>query len=169
MTTVETRSDRIHRRFEIAVIAILRIVLAIVIALAIIELCLIILDAISVNFVRREIDGAAGIQSIPDLQRAVQRAFAAVLLVILGLELLETLRTYFVEHRTRLRVIFVVAMIAVGRHIIQLDFDHITGALLAGIAVLVLTLSASYYLMTRFALVDPSAAGPQPSRDAGTP
>ncbi len=147
--------------------AILQVILAIVISLAIVELCLIIFDAITVNFLRRDVGDAAGIQSIPDLQRAVQRAFAAVLLVILGLELLETVRTYFVEHRARLRVIFIVAMIAVGRHIIQLDFEHTTGALLAGVAVLVLALSASHYIMTRFALDDPSSAGHKPSRDAG--
>lgn len=154
MTTVETRAQRIHRRFAVAVVATLQIILAIVIVLAIVELCLIIFDAITVNFLDSESTDAAGISSIPDLQRAVQRAFAAVLLVILGLELLETLRTYFVEHRTRLRVIFVVAMIAVGRHIIQLDFEHVDGALLAGIGALVLALSASYYLITRFVSVD---------------
>ena len=54
----------------------------------------------------------------------LQRGFGGVLVVLLGLELLDTLKAYFSEHHIRVEVIIVVAMIAVGRHIIQLDFEH---------------------------------------------
>jgi uncharacterized membrane protein (DUF373 family) len=46
------------------------------------------------------------------------------LTVILALELLETLKAYFAEHRVRLEVILIVSIIAVGRHALEIDFDH---------------------------------------------
>jgi len=85
--------------------------------------------------------------SIDVIQDAIQRVFAGVLLLMLGLELLETLKTYFQHYHIRTEVILVVAMIAVGRHIIQFDFEHASGSVLAGIAMLMLALSASYYLV----------------------
>ena len=89
------------------------------------------------------------IQSGPELQARVQNAFGGALLVLLGLELLETVRTYFVEHRVRLEVIMIVAMIAVSRHIITIDFEHADGLWLLGVAALVVALGAAYYLVRR--------------------
>jgi uncharacterized membrane protein (DUF373 family) len=89
------------------------------------------------------------IESAPELQLQVQNAFGGVLLVLLGLELLETVRTYFAEHRVRLEVIMIVAMIAVSRHIITIDFEHTDGLWLVGVAALVTALGAAYYLIRR--------------------
>ena len=89
------------------------------------------------------------IDSAPELQMRVQNAFGGALLVLLGLELLETVRTYFAEHRIRLEVIMIVAMIAVSRHIITIDFEHADGLWLVGVASLVVALGAAYYLIKR--------------------
>lgn len=89
------------------------------------------------------------IHSSSEFQMKVQRAFGGALLVLLGLELLETVRTYFTEHRIRLEVIMVVALIAVSRHIIVIDFEHASGLWLAGVASLVIALGAAYYLVRR--------------------
>jgi uncharacterized membrane protein (DUF373 family) len=96
------------------------------------------------------------LSTIPLLTEAVQRGFAGVLLVVLGLELLETLRVYFTHHRVRLEIILVVAIIAVGRHVINLDFHHADGASIAGIGALVLALTGGYYLVRKS---EASAAG----------
>ena len=87
------------------------------------------------------------INSVGEVQSAVERVFAGVLLLLLGLELLETLKTYFSDYHVRIEVILIVAMIAVGRHIVQIDFEHIAPAALAGVAMLILALSISYYLV----------------------
>jgi uncharacterized membrane protein (DUF373 family) len=89
------------------------------------------------------------IDSAPEFQMRVQRAFGGALLVLLGLELLETVRTYFTEHRIRLEVIMIVAMIAVSRHIITIDFEDADGIWLVGVASLVVALGAAYYLVKR--------------------
>jgi uncharacterized membrane protein (DUF373 family) len=88
-------------------------------------------------------------QTTLDLQEGVQRAMAGVFVVLLGLELLETLKTYATHHRFRLEVVLVVGAIAVARHIIQLDFHHTDGAFLAGLGVLIASLVIGYYFLQR--------------------
>jgi len=100
---------------------------------------------ILVLLVFREIGRSWGqIDSIAELQQAVQELFAGVLLVVLGLELLDTLRNYFIEHRFRVEFLISVALIAVARHIIQLDYEHTSPWLVMAIALLTFSLAASY-------------------------
>jgi uncharacterized membrane protein (DUF373 family) len=87
------------------------------------------------------------IDSVPELMKAVQTAFSGVLLIILGLELMETLRVYFKSHRIRLETILAVAIIAVGRHVINLDVEHMPGSSLIGVAAVVLALTGGYFLV----------------------
>ena len=96
----------------------------------------------------------ADIDTIPLLTESVQRAFSGVLLIVLGLELLETLRVYFTHHRVRLEIILVVAIIAIGRHVINLDFEHMSGAAIAGIAALIVALTGGYFLVRKAGSAD---------------
>lgn len=157
MSAQNTSLDRLQSLLAVAIVRVLQLILLVVISVAVVELCMLIYDAIARNFFAASAAEGGPISSVPDLQRAVQRAFAAILLVILGLELLETLRTYFTEHRMRLQIIIVVALIAVGRHVIQLDFEHLSGGVLAGIGVLIIALAGSYYLMSAALKVAPRA------------
>ena len=108
--------------------------LGIVAAIAIVVLLLI----------RRVPQAATDIDNIADLQAAIQALFAGVLLVVLGLELMDTLRNYFIEHRLRVELLISVALIAVARHVIQLDYEHSNPWLVAAMGFLVLSLTASY-------------------------
>ena len=87
---------------------------------------------------------ATEIDNVAELQQAIQSLFAGVLLVVLGLELMETLRNYFIEHRLRVELLICVALIAVARHVIQLDYEHSQPWLVVAIGFLVLSLAASY-------------------------
>ena len=57
---------------------------------------------------------------------------------------MDTLRNYFIEHRMRVELLISVALIAVARHVIQLDYEHAEPWLVAAMAFLVLSLTASY-------------------------
>ena len=69
--------------------------------------------------------------------------------MLLGLELIDTLKVYFAEHNIRTEVILIVAMIAVGRHIIQVDYHHTGGLELIGIATIMIALAVSYFLVKK--------------------
>jgi uncharacterized membrane protein (DUF373 family) len=133
--------ERALRLFERGVLVAAQILLVLVIAAALVQLWYLFVVALR--------DRVGDITTIPLLTEAVQRAFAGVLLIVLGLELLETLRVYFMHHRVRLEFILVVAIIAVGRHVINFDFEHATGATIAGIAALIVALTAGYYLVRK--------------------
>jgi uncharacterized membrane protein (DUF373 family) len=91
----------------------------------------------------------ATLESAGGLQVALQNVFGGVLLVLLGLELIDTLKVYFAEHSIRTEVILIVAMIAVGRHIIQIDYEHTSGLELIGMATIMVALAASYFLVKK--------------------
>lgn len=91
------------------------------------------------------------ITDVQHLQKALQRGFAGILLVLIGLELLETLRAYLHDRHVRLEIVLLVAVIALGRHIIQIDVEHVSAASLLGIAALMLALTGGYYLIRRLA------------------
>ena len=127
---------RLSLLFDTWVLWILRGIMALGIGTALLILVLLVF---------REIGRSWGqIDSVTELQEAVQALFAGVLLVVLGLELLDTLRNYFIEHRFRVEFLISVALIAVARHIIQLDYEHASPWLLMAIALLIFSLAASY-------------------------
>jgi uncharacterized membrane protein (DUF373 family) len=123
-------------QFDLWVLRILRAILA----LGILGAIGVILWLLIRHFSR----AVAEIETIADLQDAVQALFAGILLVVLGLELMDTLRNYFIEHRLRVELLLSVALIAVARHVIQLDYEHVSPWLVVGIAFLTLSLAASY-------------------------
>ena len=129
--------------FDLWVLRILRVMLALGITAAL---------AMLVLLVGREIGRSwSQIDSIAELQEAVQALFAGVLLVVLGLELMDTLRNYFIEHRFRVEFLISVALIAVARHVVQLDYEHTSPSLMGAIALLVFALAASYVGIRAFA------------------
>jgi len=77
------------------------------------------------------------------------RIFGFFLLVLIGMELLATIRMYIEEDTIHVELVMVVALIAVSRKIIVLDYDKTDATTVLGIAALILALSAGYYLIKR--------------------
>ena len=102
-----------------------------------------------VLFVQNIYTRLAEIHSVESLLPAMQKVFASVLVVLLGLELAETMKAYFSRHEIRVEVILIVAIVAVGRHIIQIDFEHTPGVQIVGISALILSLTGGYFLVKR--------------------
>ena len=75
--------------------------------------------------------------------------FGLILLILIGVELVETIKAYFVEHVVHVEVVIEVALIAVARKVIILDVKTLEPMLLFAIAALVIALSAGYYLEKR--------------------
>lgn len=71
--------------------------------------------------------------------------FGFFMMVLIGLELLETIKAYFDENRVHAEVVFLVAMVAVTRKVIILDYDKFTALQLAGVAGLIIALGIGYF------------------------
>ncbi len=87
--------------------------------------------------------------SVEFLHQMLDRTFGGVLIVFLGLELLETFKVYFKDQEVRVEAVIVVAIIAVGRHVIEVDLEHTPGFVLIGIAALLIALTSGYFLIKR--------------------
>jgi len=123
-------------KFERTVTAVLLVMLAVVVVLALIDLGWLLIQDI--------LKPPLFILEVADLLEI----FGFFLLVLIGLELLETVKCYYLEGRIELKVIFSVALIAIGRKIIILEPSKYSGMTLIGIGVIILSLVAGYYVVT---------------------
>jgi len=74
--------------------------------------------------------------------------FGMFLLVLIGVELLETVKMYLNKKTVHVEVVFTVAMIAIARKVVILDVKALSSLTLIGIGAIILALSAGYYLLT---------------------
>ncbi len=75
--------------------------------------------------------------------------FGFLLMVLIGLELVETIKIYLEQDVFRVEVVVLVAIIAVARKIIVIDYDSVSYEMLLSIAALMIALSAGYFLLKR--------------------
>jgi uncharacterized membrane protein (DUF373 family) len=75
--------------------------------------------------------------------------FGMFLLVLIGVELLVTVKMYLTKKTVHVEVVFTVAMIAIARKVIILDVKELSSLTLIGIGVIIFALSAGYYLVRR--------------------
>jgi len=71
--------------------------------------------------------------------------FAYFLLVLIGVELLETLKAYIKKDVIHVRVVIEVALIAMARKVIVEEPDNVSSLTLFGIASLILALGLAFY------------------------
>lgn len=122
------------KKFERFVTGVLIVMMVVVIALALIELgWMLIKDVLKPPILILEIQDLLEI-------------FGFFLLVLIGIELLETIKCYYVEGKIELKVIFTVALIALGRKIIIMEPGKYGGPTLIGIGVVILALVAGYFV-----------------------
>lgn len=75
--------------------------------------------------------------------------FGLFLLVLIGIELMHSVKTYIVRREFHLETVVTVAIIAVARKIIVLEPKELPQGTLLGIAALVLALAVAYYVVRR--------------------
>lgn len=75
--------------------------------------------------------------------------FGHFLLVLIGIELLHTMKLYIVQRAFHIETVLGVALIATARKIILLEPKELPEGTLLGTAVIVLALSLGYYLVRR--------------------
>ena len=81
--------------------------------------------------------------------KEMMEVFGLILMVIIGLELLETIKAYLDKQVIHVEVVLLVALVAVARKIIILDYKEITPEMLMAVAMLVLALSAGFWVIRK--------------------
>lgn len=122
------------KQFERFIVAALILMMAAVILLSVGELTWILIqDVMSPPVLILEID-------------ELLELFGLFLLVLIGLELLETIKNYYTEGKIELTVIFTVALIALARKIIILEPDKYDPVTLVGMGIMILALVCGYWV-----------------------
>src|SRR5690554_3709929 len=80
--------------------------------------------------------------------------FGAFLLVLIGIELLDTIKVYLRRNLVHVEVVVLVAIIALARKIVVLRLDEYSGEMLLGLAAMITALAVAYYLIRRAGLME---------------
>ncbi|MGD9045526.1 MAG: phosphate-starvation-inducible PsiE family protein [Desulfobacterales bacterium] len=91
--------------------------------------------------------------------------FAFFLMVLIGLELVQTTKMYLEEDVFHVEVVVLVAIIAVARKIIIIDYYEISFEMLFGVAALMIALSIGYFLLKKATMPCPKEDGADPEQD----
>ncbi len=139
------------RTFEHLIIRALIYMMAIIILISTVELgYLLIKDIISSPMFFLEID-------------ELLELFGFFLLILIGIELMETIKAYLQDQVVHSEIVLEVALIAIARKVIILDFKEYDSTVILGIAALIIAISASYFIIRRKIRVD--IAKCQPTRE----
>jgi uncharacterized membrane protein (DUF373 family) len=133
-------------RFEHVITYVLMALLMVVVAISTAELAWMLF---------RDLNWARGLLLDPE---ELFNLFGFFLLVLIGLELLLTLKTYITETVVHVEVVLEVALIAVAQKVIILDVSRTGPLTLIALAGLVLTLAAAFWWVRAARVRDSAAA-----------
>ena len=124
-------------QFQKAILTVLMALMSLVVLLATLELIYVLaIDILSPPILLLEINELLSI-------------FGYFLLILIGVELLETFRIYLQEHAINVQVVFLVAIIAIARKVIILEFDKTQDLTLIGMGFIIISLASAYYLVKK--------------------
>jgi uncharacterized membrane protein (DUF373 family) len=95
--------------------------------------------------------------------------FGMFLLVLIGIELLDTLHAYLTENVVHEEVILAAALIAVARKVIVLDIKELDALKLIGIGVIIMAVAGAYWIVKQSHVKICSHSKPPPVAKSTTP
>ncbi|MGH1384731.1 phosphate-starvation-inducible PsiE family protein [Kordia sp.] len=93
-----------------------------------------------------------------NIMKHLHQVFGGFLSVLIGIELLHTIKMYLKEDVVHVEIVLLVALIGVSRHVIDLDIAHMKALTLFGISSLIIVLAGGYYLIKKVMRTDKNAA-----------
>jgi uncharacterized membrane protein (DUF373 family) len=136
MTMIE-----IVNKFEKGIYAVLMVLLMVVIVVSVIDLALILYKSW----------GATRLYMLES--SIIITILGAFLLVLICIELLDTIKAYFYENTIHVEIVILLAIIAISRKVILLDPSGMSGIEfgieMMGIGVIVICLAAGYYFLKK--------------------
>ena len=126
---------KVIEKFEHVINVVLLVMLAIVVLLATIDLgWIIVKDILTPPVLLLDVD-------------ELLELFGAFLLVMIGVELLNTVKTYLTKKTIHVEVVLLVGIIAIARKVVILEPKTMDALTLIGIAAIIFALTAGYYFV----------------------
>jgi len=131
----EPRWTRVVKRFEAAVVAVLMGLLMVIVAISTAELGWVLV---------RDFSSVRGL--VLDVEEMLE-LFGFFLLILIGLELLNSLKLYLRQGMVQVEFVLEVALIGVAQKVIILDTSRVSGVTLLALAALILALAVAFYIV----------------------
>ncbi len=131
--------EKLLKKFERYLVMGLLAMMALVVFLSTVELAIII--------VQRMLSGVPHLflLNISDMLEI----FGFFMMILIGLELIETIKVYLVDQSIHVEIICLVAIVAIARKVIILDLYELQPITLLGIAAIILALSVGYFYLKK--------------------
>ena len=126
---------KVMQRFEHVIIAALLVMMMLAILVATIDL--------GWTLVQRLVEPPVLLLQVEE----ISEIFGLVFMILIGLELLETVKTYLAKDQLHVEVVFLVAMIAVARKVILLDAKKLEPTVLYGVAAIIAALAVGFFFV----------------------
>ena len=131
--------EKILRKFEYYLVIGLLAMMALVVFLSTVELAVIIVQRM--------------LSKMPHLFllniSEMLEVFGFFMMILIGLELIETIKIYLVDESIHVEIICLVAIVAVTRKVIILDLYELPPVSLLGIAAIILALCLGYFFLKK--------------------
>jgi len=146
--------DIVYVRFERAITILISVTLMLVLAYAtfafLVSLYMLISETNVFTEMRALVDEQNTIEKpIERIQRGLFNIFGGFLLILLGIELIGTMKYFAEKNHIKIESIVAISIIATSRHLITLDFHHTEPAVLFAVGFISLSLLIGYYLIKR--------------------
>lgn len=135
---IERTIDQVYQLKKWLVLAVL-LLMVVIVAASIIELAIVVVTEMT------DEENEALFLDIGEFLKI----FGFVFMTLIGFELLESIATYFKKNIIHAEVVILIAVIAVSRKVILLDLEKYEPLALIGLALIMVALGLSYYLIKR--------------------
>lgn len=142
--------ERLFRVFEKVTVVVLLCLMMLAVALSTIELAIILF--------RELMKPPVFFLNIQEMMEV----FSFFLMVLIGLELVESMKAYLDHDKVPAEVVVLVALVAVSRKVIILDYEKMAPEKLFGVAAIILALGIGFFLLRR---IRGGSTGGQPPAD----
>ena len=92
--------------------------------------------------------------------------FAGFLMLLIGLELMKTIVMYLEEHVIHVEVVLSVAMIAIARHAIDVDYKVVPPLAMIGMGSIIIALAVGYFFFRKASLIGHPSGNATPANEA---
>ena len=135
----EVQVEKLLKKFERYIVIGLLAMMALVVLLSTVELAVIIVERMLTGVLK------LFLLNIPDMLEI----FGFFMMILIGLELIETIKIYLVDESVHVEIICLVAIVAITRKVIILDLFKLPPVSLLGIAAIILALTIGYYFLKK--------------------
>ena len=131
--------EKFLKKFELYTVMALLAMMALVVFLSTVELAVIIVE--------RMLTGVPHLFLL-NISEMLE-IFGFFMMVLIGLELIETIKVYLVDESIHIEIICLVAIVAITRKVIILDLYKLPPVTLLGIAAIILALCLGYFFLKK--------------------